>query len=241
MDTILNQILSFSQGLAGKLSNVAIAMAAVGVLSMALIQTAKDVLPLRRYYHQWKVRKWLANETDDFFVEAKTYGLESNPVRKAEKDLVTLATAGDSEAFYSLPIEQLCGQINAAAQAVIDNPHRYKELLGCLSTRANVGDVTNLWGSPQGDKPSQEITEARSRVAHQIQRSIDALQIAAASQWQRFLHVFSFVVSFIICFLGITTVNGANNLAVALVFGLAGAFLAPVARDLVASLQQLRK
>ncbi|TAL17856.1 hypothetical protein EPN96_03625 [bacterium] len=253
LQAILNQVTSFSSGIAEQLTKMAMAMAAVGVLSMALIQTAKDILPLRRIFQTWKVREWLGNETGPYRLELELFRSNAtqskdslrgdNFLKIAEKDLLKLSTAGDPMALYSLPIEQLCGQLNAAAQVVLDYPWEYPELLGCLSTHARIDDMRLLWRQPSPDnpKPTQEQVDARTRVAHQVQRSIDGLQIAASSQWQYGLQVSSFVISFLICYIGILSVNGNNNLATAVVFGLAGGFFAPVARDLLASLQQMRK
>ena len=66
---------------------------------MAILQTSKDLLPIRRIFHQWFLKKWF---------KAKC-GSTGNP-EAAEKELVALATDGDKNAFYDLAMEQLCGQ-----------------------------------------------------------------------------------------------------------------------------------
>src|SRR5277367_754244 len=107
------------------------AASAVGVLSMAFIQTLKDMFPLRTWFQRAAVAKWLA---------ANATPSQRDP-QVAEQDLVRLSTDGDAEAFYQLPIEQLCGQINAALQVVLDYPALHTDLLYSLAFGANPDDL----------------------------------------------------------------------------------------------------
>ncbi|GBL47658.1 hypothetical protein SFMTTN_3500 [Sulfuriferula multivorans] len=176
-------------------------------------------------------------------------------MHKAKKDLIRLATAGDPKAFYDLEIEQLCGQMNAAAQALLDYPERHSDLLSCLAALAETEDVEILLtpSTPQvpGQPKPQALVDARARVIHQVQRSIDGFQISAGFRWKWLLQVTSFGVSFLITGIGFslsqpsvakaleTPWTRTQWITVVLV-GLAGGFLAPIARDLIASLQKLR-
>src|SRR5216117_3080802 len=92
----------------------ATAMASIGVLSMAIIQAAKDMLPLRSGFQRRFLARWLRRKAAE---AASGSGAPPDPAA-AERDLVKLATAGDAKAFYDLPIEQLCGQMNVAMQIV---------------------------------------------------------------------------------------------------------------------------
>lgn len=90
----------------------------------------------------------------------------------------------------------------------------------------------------------QNYVDARGRVAHQVQRSIDAVQIAIGSDWKCSLQAAAFIVSFAVAFLGIWLESGDTTLlklATGSITGLFAGFLAPVARDLVAALESLRK
>lgn len=100
---------------------IVLPLSGIGALSMALIQTAKNMLPLRRWFQRYRIEHWLRDRASRF------NSAEPKPPRPidlsaAQKDLVHLATAGDSDAFYDLPIEQLCGQINASTQLMLDYP-----------------------------------------------------------------------------------------------------------------------
>lgn len=232
----------------------ATALAAVGVISMAFIQTVKDMVPLRRWFQAWWVKGWLQNQARQARL---VQGFEADP-EEAEKDLIRLATSGDREALYDLPIEQVSGQMNAATQIVLDYPWHHPHLLYCLAAQASAEDVKKLVGArPLAEKPRAQLTEEeksrladlvdpRNRVTHQVQRSLDGLQISAGFRWKLCLQIASIVLSglFIVAGLWLFTnepILTFRRLGLYLVAAILGGFLAPVARDLVAALQQLRK
>jgi NO-binding membrane sensor protein with MHYT domain len=82
-------------------------------------------------------------------------------------------------------------------------------------------------------------------VTHQIQRAIDALQVSAGFRWKWYLQIASIVLSGIIAGIGVWRFGHCQDpwkqFFTTIGAAILGGFLAPVARDLVASLQQLRK
>lgn len=257
------------------------AVAAVGVLSMAIIQTVKDLSSARLWFQKRAVEKWLATKSSEVGARLRAWATsdESRPFlgregtrkasltemsgfsgrvapAKAAEDLALLATDGDRAALYDLPIEQLCGQLNSAAQVVLDDPSRHLDLMFCLASRAEPLDLARLVFPPsearaarprsgQGQERFDAYVDARNRVAHQVQRALDALQLSVGSQWKVQLQLASIVLSGVIAGLGVFlfgNIDGVlKRLAATLVVAVLGGFLAPVARDLVASLRQLRK
>jgi hypothetical protein len=260
------------------------AIAAVGVLSMAVIQTMKDMFPLRNWFQQvaledWLRQKasqsrrqwddWLRKDGQQWFADETVRGttwlrptdaeeLSNGPdPERAEQDLIKLATDGDSKALYDLPIEQLCGQLNAAAQVVLDQPREHPDLMRSIASVADPADIARVMFPPReanGPRPPEpgdaqrrydSFIDARNRVTHQIQRAIDALQVSAGFRWKFYLQLASIVLSGIIAAIGVWTFGNIpgfwQRLLTTLAVGVLGGFLAPVARDLVAALQQLRK
>jgi hypothetical protein len=240
------------------------AMAGVGTLSMALIQAIKDMFPVRRLYQRGWMQKHLRElaavcAKNGLFIpsvpeESASTGsrTRSEPVDPtiAERQLIELATAGQRDAFYDLQIDQLCGQITAASQIAIDYPHRYAHLVLCLGAHADSKDFARVFQeSPQYGERSQSETaifvDARNRIAHQVQRATDAIQIACGFQWKWVMQLCAIVLSGMIALWAYLYANPARPAASsAFVFvsaGILGGFLAPVARDLVAALQSLRK
>jgi len=260
------------------------AIAAVGALSMAVIQTIKDMLPVRSRFQRFFVRRWLRNKAKlastawKLWMEGegrawfskeqnRAEGIEGGAsaeqfsrepsAERAEADLIKLATDGDGKALYDLQIEQLCGQLNAAAQVALDRPRDHTDLMRCLASLADPVDVARVMFPPleaklprtqldaAGQQRHDSYVDARTRVTHQVQRAIDALQINAGFRWKFYLQLASIVLSGIFAGSGVAWFLQKSDLwdriSAALVVGILGGFLAPVARDLVASVQQLRK
>ncbi|MDA8107697.1 MAG: hypothetical protein M0015_03580 [Betaproteobacteria bacterium] len=238
LDAYAAAITQFTHAVAENVTAFVAAMAAVGVLSMAIIQTLKDMLPLRNWYQRAYLRAWLARKQ-------RAAGGGPDPIA-AERDLVRLATAGDDKAFYDIPIEQMCGQIGAAMQVVLDYPARRADLLRLMAALAEREDVESLIAATPpapGGKRAQEEVDARARVMHHVQRAIDALQIAAGYRWKLYLQIASFALSFLVTVIGVAMQPGgleAVQLPGIALVGIVGGFLAPVARDLLAALQKLR-
>ena len=240
------------QTIATGLFPLAAALAAVGVLSMALIQTAKDLLPLRRWFQAARVQAWLRAQAAQ---APPTPGAAVN-AEAAEADLIRLATSGDRAALFDLPIEQVTGQMNAAARLVLDFPWEHEHLARCLAAQASEGDVRRLLeaGPPaQGPRPAlsaeekSALVDARNRVTHQVQRSLDGLQISIGFRWKLYLQIASIALSGLIVWAGLLLFVRepievfARHLPLYVATAVVGGFLAPVARDLVAALQGLRK
>jgi hypothetical protein len=227
----------------------------VGLLSMALIQVLKDLLPIRRWFQQHWVRQWLGQRSKLIADRTALPDLGTVPV---EKDLVQLAADGDAGSLYNLPIEQLCGQLNAAAQAVLDHPKEHEALLWLLAAKAEKDDVSTVldcsatYREQSGTKlEGPDLTaftrcvDARNRVAHQVQRAIDALQLSAGNRWKLCIQNFAIALSGMIAVIWeCTSGEGGRTLErieVTLAVAILGGFIAPIGRDLLAALQSARK
>jgi hypothetical protein len=280
------------------------ALGALSTLTMAVIQTIKDLLPVLRWYQEIKTRQWLAVRAAEANKVHKQRQLspraivkerlewpllsfarlapelhqdlsppfdrtDENDAVEAEADLLRLATAGDRMAFYDLPIEQLCGQMNTASQAVLDYPERHQPLLKCLASLAEPDDVSAFENSTERQrqedlrkkfrtaseddelrKLQQHFADLRGPIANQIHRNIDAFQIGVGDRWKWYLRMASFLVSF-----GITAIalyagvgrhwidsgSGWDKWEAVVLIGLIGGFLAPVASDIQAIVRQFRQ
>jgi hypothetical protein len=233
-----------------------LSLSSIGALAMATIQTLKDLFPLRRFFQKRWIMRWLVVRAK--FAPALSVGRPPDP-KKAESDLVRLATSQDSKAFYDLPIEQLCGQANAALQVALDDPQDHEDLIWCFGFLCDADDLNTLLRRParetlaktQREMSTQEgqsvdaFSRARTRVAHQVQRSIDGLQISAGFRWKWCLQFASIVICFIFTLIGLNYYSAkmgiSFNITNTLLMGILSGFLAPVARDLIAAVQQLRK
>jgi hypothetical protein len=257
-------------GIAGGWSSYFLAVAGLGVLTMAIIQTLKDITPIRRWYQAFQMRKWLVMHAKlaDFNLH-----LDPDPLRaaKAEEQIIVLATDGDHRSFYDLEADKLCGQLNAAVQLVLDYPHLYPECLECIAARTTASDFEKLMRRDVPDPlppdaeaqlslkeqkerfdRRQSFSDARKRVTHQIQRAIDAFQINTSFRWKWMLQIASFLLTFSFAVIAVRltktvpkTDPPAPEAVVSVWVTFANAamagFLAPVARDLFAAIQKLRE
>lgn len=219
-----------------------LSLAAVGTISMALIQVVKELAPVRRWYQKRWLTAWLARQIAKAEpIEADLPAASPDLVRDA---LVELATGGDERAMFDLSADQMVAQMNAAAQMALDYPQLNKPLLRALSAGASRDDLMLIFllSSPDEEaSPSSTFNDARNRVGHRLQRNLDGLMIALGNDWRWWMHF---------CAIGLTILLveaaaisyglSASQLLLAAFIGLIGGYLAPIARDLVAALQSLR-
>jgi len=217
-----------------------VALVGVGIVTMAVLQLLKDLLPSRRWFQRWWLRNfWLYRGAD-------SVGVSHDRADRALDDLIALATAGDENALFNLPVEQLIGQVNAAGQGLLDRPDRYPDLVRIFGRRADPADVALLLKPrPTTKADLARYVEARNRVAQQVQRSLDAIQIAMGYRWQWLLQSASVVISAIIIGIALTLYGGKDfwsgeRVGYGIIIAILGGFVAPIARDLVAAVQGLR-
>ncbi|MGH7669243.1 MAG: hypothetical protein ACRENQ_07075, partial [Gemmatimonadaceae bacterium] len=168
----------------------------VGVIAMALIQTAKDMLPLRRWFQGRHFREWLAEGIGEAGSPDRAAMLAARAPQAAvvldaaaaERRIVSLATDGDADALYTLPVEQMCGQISAALQVVLEYPARDRNVMAIVASQSAPGDLEMLFAGAGDDAEARyDFTSAKTRVIHQTQRAIDAFQIATSYRWKLML------------------------------------------------------
>jgi hypothetical protein len=238
----------------------AVPLAAIGTVSMALLQTAKNLFPLRSGFQRRRFRKWLetASATPPGWTTHEDLKSLKFDSKTAETDLIALASAGDSESFYELPIEQMCTQIRGVSTVVLDYPAEHAALLHCLVSQANSADIEHVLVPPtvevlskrpdqQSDHEKKKVREyaaAKTRLAAQTRCTIDAIQTSIGSRWKRSLQLASFFLSAILgwvsLLLGVNKPETIPSFPSVLLIGLLSGFLAPVARDLVAAVESWR-
>lgn len=252
MDDIVTALLDFSQRFASQAGEVLLAFAAIGTLTMAVIQAIKDLTRARRVFNRNQVTRWLDRvkdppPTDDNV--SLMAAIAHSP--HALLDLLVLATAADADALFDLEIEKVAGQMNAAAGIVVDYPDLHVNLLRRLAAGARDGDIELLISTGQGGRAALEqlrlnardeydiFLDAKTRVTHQVQRNLDGFQISATFAWKTRLKWAAFVLS--VAFAWIAVSIAGKGFLVSLPIGIAAGFFAPIARDLVAVLDKAKR
>jgi len=233
-----------------------LAVAGLGSLTMAILQAVKELTPVRQWFQSYVFNQWLKRHAK-IAVENKN-GAPS--WCNARDQIILLATDCDSDAFFSLEIEKLCGQWNAAIQIVLDSPKQYPDFFSCVAARAQHADYESVNNRafpptlppilearlPEADQQNrhdtrQRFLEARTRVSHQIQRAVDAFQIATAFRWKWLFQIASFLVSFALAATAMELATKNLHPAQTVIWAAVAGFLAPIARDLLAAVQKLRQ
>jgi hypothetical protein len=258
----------------------------IGLLSMVVLQTFKDLLPWRQWFQKDWMLRWLAQGMPSFRqVEKKmaepgaepvptvpafrqsvtgkesTHFSDSEGVIVALADLVNLATAGDEKALFELPIEQFCGQTNAALQLALDHPPSHVALIWCLGHLTQSEDLDAVLSPPTAtlrkaqnelnESDRQELdkyTNARVRLSHQLQRAIDGFQVATGSRWKLIFQMASIGISLALAFVAMLFAGAeyfrekpVEAIVTCVGIGLAAGFIGPVSRDLLSALQSFKK
>jgi hypothetical protein len=259
---------------------------AVGFLTMAIVELVK--LATRIGFNRSKVERWLYGDDIPFAEESaeiskkiesdmNSYYLNSgnhDSPRGLEhialNDLLMLSTAGHAQAFYSLPIENLCGQISVGIQTAFESPGAHRALLyfllgGRRQKSALLKDFSELLAignvpsrsSEEGEeefepgkaKSDEEIRlqrfmALRSKIASVIQRNVDALQINTAYSWKKLMRWYSLTFSFILAALSVllfSEINFITAVIVVVITGYAGSFVASLIKDLYAVVESYKK
>lgn len=221
------------------------ALVTLSGLTMSLIQVAKEVLFLRFHFHRLQTVRWLYNLSPR---EAhKRTAKDAVPVLEAE--LLRITSAGDASALYDAELEDVCVQLSAATQFLVDYPTQSPHLLKAVSRAVSDSDLALIIAADDGgDSMSldpdhrQRVFDARNRVRALTHRSVETFKLLTATRWRRRLQIAAFVVSVLISVLALSLSGELRQrpgkvACMALVAG----FLAPVARDLLAAVQQLRR
>lgn len=230
---------------------------ALGAFTMALLQLANDITPIRAFTHLYLVRRWIRRRADLYAANNLLSREEKVSVEDTIAQLIAHATGGHWLALFGLPPAQLVAQINAAAQNGLENPRTNYSLIAVLSQPAetrvvslvprdkvmerlpsHVEDLQVLLDPPSpssgDDAAMKHYMEARTRVVHRIQRNLDGLQITLGNTSSVIAQILAILISVGICYLITTYTNPKTSyLFTVLLIGISAGYIATVLGDVV--------
>jgi|GEM_PF-1132218 len=224
-----------------------LALAALGTLSMSIIQALKNLLPMREVFQSHRTRWWLARHlrqaAERFLEDPQKHPLSALTLDDVENELVLIAADGNRRAFYNSEGEDFLRQLTAVGRLVLNYPTNqgqyisYGALLAVMASNIAARDLQIL-AAESG--PAQDKLDARNRVQLQITQAINAFQLSSSWWWQNGLHIAAFLCSTGLAYLACWLASGGvdSHLSVLVTSALAS-FLAPVARDLVSAITNL--
>lgn len=136
-------------------------IAGAGLLAMAIIQGLRALLPLRGVFHRVTLERWVDDATPG---ETSDAGRRQRIVGSITR-LACGPVSTDKYALLDLPIEQLCGQIAAGADRLLDAPFAATlETSGSDHKPATVHDVLTALAAGGGKDIDEYLTLARTMV-----------------------------------------------------------------------------
>lgn len=228
------------EGFAGRTLDYALVLAAVGTITMALVELLKAVTRGRLVFHRWMVEKWIRSD------------------ESVKRQLLDLAAGGrdNANALYDQPSGKMLGQIQAAANVALDFPGVYEALYDFLARgSATVGETQDhdRWKSfaprmAQGiptegaqkeafEQDSRQSTQARARLGNLVTRKLDAFQTRIEYAWARLNQALAVVAGAVFLYV---VLPPAVNPAARVMMAVLGGLVAPFAKDVVNALTGLR-
>jgi hypothetical protein len=235
--------------------SVLLALTLASAASTAILQLFKDLTPIRGWFQKWWLHRWFGRHVAAFapppLPPPPAPAFPSLKIDDVERQIVELATGGDRDAFYDLPSDQLVAQLNAAAQSALDYPgvKFYYPVVAVLSQGADVADLAQVAGinsarqALMSDPPNTAYADARTRLAHRIQRNLDGMQISLGDDWQLVMQTLAFLASSAMIEIAVLHYGnlGVWEFVLGLVVGALASYLSPVLNDIIKGLQSLRK
>ncbi len=251
----------------GLILNYAILLAAIGTITMAIIELYKSVSNSRLHFHKNRTRVWLqADQNPEAYSEMLSLAT-GHPLREAflEKQSVGFARAAIGEVHFSdvifdQPADKMLGQMQAAVNIVLDFPQKYQALYAFLtgSESANkLHDDAQLWmeycgkvsaGASAGitwkedDKQlGRDAAQARARLANLVARKLDGFQNETQYLWAEYNQRASVIIGTAFLLYVLSQVDSARNLGWMgiLLLSVFGGMISPFAKDVVSALSGL--
>jgi len=256
-DLALDQVSCIADSFAKMALDWALLLAAVGTLSMAIIEFFKSILMVRRLYHNLAVWAWFRRCQEHRF--ALFCWLMRHPTHEAARHECLELSAGefrDARGWYDQPSDQLFSQMQAAANVALRSGPRYPHFVNFLVGRSSWGQVKEtslkhgageqvpeeipddpLLRNSDGGKVPEDLGSGDSPEYFLAQRRIDTLRIYTEWRWARLNQLAAMVTSalLLVAFQRPQTKDLCNSL----MLGILGGLVAPFAKDVATRLSSL--
>jgi hypothetical protein len=250
MQQIFGKLPDLVNNMVGNILSYALILAAISTITMTFLELFKALLKLRPKYHRKKVQRWIGN-------------------RDAYDELLVLTVTDQqaSDALFDQQTDKMMGQIQAAANVIVDFPENYQRLYQFLtkipepyrsenknearirSKREPEPSDAEIWYdfisrqdlkvevSPSSPEV-QQATRARARIDHFVARKLDAFQSQTELYWARQNQFLS--VSTASVFLIALLLYIGVPVVWSVVLAIFGGMMAPFAKDVVSGLSGIR-
>jgi len=264
-EIVTNALVTFADFLMRYLA----ALAAVGALTMALIEAYKKLFDSRTKFHFNFVKHYIDDDE-----EARNTSLEittnlqlQNSYSDTFSELIHLVSGielkkalalsvyerGNLLAIFSLESASMLGKIQDAVDAAIDNPNDYPNLYIFATSGSKTSDaqmwiqLANAPSAPPGT-PLQNVqirSELYTRLHQLAKRKLDRLQLQLTTRWTNLNQLYANILGILILFATLMWLNRNNincfkDVLIILVASTVGGVLSPIAKDMISWLQKVK-
>lgn len=234
----------------------ALVFAAVGTITMALIELFKSVFDLRLKYNRNQLEKWMP---DNLYPGARmellslaTGAMQTPTLGRGFKEFL-IGEIEASDVIFDQPAEKMLGQLQAAVNVAMDFPQIYTSVYRFL-TNLPVGQEPQgdpkVWldfardvasGQKVDENRARAATQARARLGNFVARKLDAFQNRTQYLWAELNQRAAFVVGTIFLIFVFWPKEGfpSADFLRAMILALFGGLVAPFAKDVVSALSGL--
>ncbi len=248
-----------------------VALAAVGALAMALIELGKALFDWRMRFQARATTLWILLDTQPKEAAPAfgqllhlCTGVPLKSASRAAQEL--LESKGrlpgfvrvhprDEYAVFALDMERMAGHFEDAVDVVLNSPQQYKALFNFV-TRGAKSDDRKLWRTLAHERrpangqslPDEGLVKQRADVyarLHQVtKRKLDAFQLYTSTRWVNTVQLWANILGVGIlgaAFVYVRPQDLQQKWILYVGMTLLGGVLAPVAKDIVVALQQVRQ
>lgn len=255
------------ENFSGFLMKYLAALAAVGALTMALIEAYKKVFDSRTTFQFNFIKGFIDNDQEaqktsreiieimnlnytfsDTFPELVHLmsGIEIGKARfiqdSDEEKLLTV---------FSLDVANMMGKIQDAVDASIDNPNRYPNLFVFATSGADTGDAAMWLRITQTPSANTDPAMAKTRSdlytsLHQLaKRKLDRLQLQLTYRWANLNQLYANGIGCVILLITLLWISRkepmhAGDVLLILLASTIGGILSPIAKDMISWLQKVK-
>jgi hypothetical protein len=227
---MIDQVSAGLQELSDDILKYALVIAAVGTISMALVDVIKGLFRIKGYFLRQMTRSWIID-------------------RDARNDLIYLASGQNESStplvWWDQPSQKVFDQFRAAAEIAVDFPNDYSSLYKFLTdgvndsvTWKNTADNFRLGSVETNPTSASRLADLHAQLSRMVSKKLDTLQVMFEWYSVKMSQVAAFLVSLIL--LLVLFLRGNAGFFEALCVGILAGCLAPFAKDLVSRVSEVQ-
>lgn len=240
-DAVAQQLLVTIEVWSSQALGLAVVLAAIGTITMALLELLKAVTRARLFFHRFMIARWVGKDRTDIL-----------------KELLVLVAGGTADAvgWYDQADDRLIASLEAAAVIALNYPLSYPLTYKFLVISAD--DDSAAWEKasdlalqPLPEDANLRATslatlqrgnEARLRLGNLVQRKIDVLSSRLEWTWSRLNQLAALLVGILMTLFFLSLRDNtapAIDCVAKVICAILGGLIAPFAKDIVSALSGL--